>query len=337
MAHSWHNTGGKMATIRKKAGKWQGLIRRSFHKPISKTFISKQDAQRWARETERLIEVGQYVDLSEANKTTLKALLERYEREVSSKKRSSADKYLIKNIMRHEIVSKVLAQISTTDVAKFRDARLETISGSSCNRELSILSDCIKRAINEWGCYIRENPVKANLRCKENNKRNRRLDVGEYEKLMSSCKSNRAFWCPVIDFAIHTGMRRGELLNITWDMVQWDKKFIKLPAHITKTNRDRNVPLQPHAIEILQNLPRSLGGKIFPIGIKNFERSWRAICKRANITGLRFHDLKREAVSRLFEKGLSVSEVQTFVGISFATLSVYTEHNSTTLAEKLAK
>ena len=47
-----------MATIRKKAGKWQGLIRRSFHKPISKTFISKQDAHRWARETQRLIEVG---------------------------------------------------------------------------------------------------------------------------------------------------------------------------------------------------------------------------------------------------------------------------------------
>ena len=80
-----------MATIRKKAGKWQGLIRRSFHKPISKTFISKQDAQRWARETERLIEIGQFVDLSEANKTTLKALLERYERDVSSNNRSSAD------------------------------------------------------------------------------------------------------------------------------------------------------------------------------------------------------------------------------------------------------
>ena len=102
-----------MATIRKKAGKWQGLIRRSFHKPISKTFISKQDAHRWARETERLIEVGQYVDLSEANKTTLKDLLQRYEREVSSKKRSTVDKYLIKNIMRHELVSKVLAHVST--------------------------------------------------------------------------------------------------------------------------------------------------------------------------------------------------------------------------------
>ena len=119
-----------------------------------------------------MIEVGQYVDLSEANKTTLKDLLQRYEREVSSKKRSTVDKYLIKNIMRHELVSKVLAHVSTTDIAKFRDARLETVTGSSVNRELSILSDCIKRAINEWGCYIRENPVKPNLRCKENNRRN---------------------------------------------------------------------------------------------------------------------------------------------------------------------
>jgi integrase len=268
-----------MATIYKKRGKWGAWIRRSFHKPIHKSFISKQDAQRWVRETERLIEVGQFVDLSEANKTTLKALLERYEREVSSKKRSSADKYLIKNIMRHEIVSKVLAHISTTDVAKFRDARLESVTGSSVNRELSVLSDCIKKAINEWGCYIRENPVKANLRCRENNRRNRRLEPGEYDKLMSSCKSNRAFWCPVIDFAIYTGMRRGELLNITWDMVQWDRLFIRIPAKITKTNRDRNVPLQPHAINILRSIPRSVCGKIFPIGIKNFERSWRAICK----------------------------------------------------------
>ena len=303
-----------MATFYKRMGKWGVWIRRSFHKPIHKTFASKQDAQRWARETERLIEVGQFVDLSEANKTTLKDLLGRYESEVSSKKRSTADKYLIKNIMRHEIVSKVLAHVSTTDVAQFRDKRLETVTGSSVNRELSILSDCIKRAINEWGCYIRENPVKANLRCPENNRRNRRLDAGEYDKLMSSCKSNRAFWCPVIDFAIHTGMRRGELLNITWDMVQWDRKFIKLPAKITKTNRDRNVPLQPHAINILNSIPRSLNGKIFPIGIKNFERSWRAICKRAKVSGLRFHDLKREAVSRLFEKGLNPVEVATITG-----------------------
>jgi integrase len=132
-------------------------------------------------------------------------------------------------------------------------------------------------------------------------------------------------------------MRRGELLKITWDMVDINKKIITLPAQLTKTNRTRNVPLQPHAIEILQKMPRSLNGKIFPIGIKNFERSWNSICRKARITGLRFHDLKREAISRLFEKGLSISEVQLFVGNSLSTLSVYTQHDSTTVAQKLAK
>ena len=130
-----------MATISKMRSKWYVQIRRAFHQPIYKSFISKLDAQKWARETERLIEVGQFVDTTEANKTTLKQLIERYEREVSSKKRTSSDKYLIKNIMRHDLVNKVLSHVSSSDIAEFRDKRLETVSGSSVNRELSILSD----------------------------------------------------------------------------------------------------------------------------------------------------------------------------------------------------
>ena len=97
-------------------------------KPFHKTFISKQDAQRWARETERLIETGQFVDMSEANKTTLKQLLERYEREVSSKKRTTTDKYLIRNILTHDFVNKPLSHVSSSDIAEFRDTRLNTIS-----------------------------------------------------------------------------------------------------------------------------------------------------------------------------------------------------------------
>ena len=325
-----------MASITKRSGKWLVSIRRSFHKPVYKVFVSKIDAQRWSRETERLIEMGDFLDTSEANKTSLRTLLERYEREVSSKKRTEQDPYLIKNICKYDFVDKMLTQVSSSDIAAFRDKRLEFVSPSSGNRELSIISHCITIATDEWKCYIRENPVKRTLRLKENPKRIRRLESTEYERLMNSCKSNRAFWCPIIDFAIHTAMRRGELLKATWDMVDLDKKFITLPQVITKTNRVRNVPLQPRALEILQKMPRSLNGRLFPIGLKNFERSWNSICRRADIKGLRFHDLKREAISRLFEKGLSVSEVQLFCGNSLSSLSVYTQHNSTTLADKLA-
>ena len=267
-----------MATIVKKKGKWFVQIRRSFHKPIYKTFLSKIDAQRYARETERLIEIGQFVDTSEASKTSLKQLLERYEREVSSKKRTEQDPYLIRNICKFDFVTKMLTQINSSDIAEFRDARLKSVSASSVNRELSILSHCIDLAINEWKCYIRQNPVTPNLRLKENPSRTRRLLPGEYEKLMQSCKLNYAFWCPIIDFAIHTGMRRGELLQITWDMVHLEKKFITLPPEITKTNKSRNVPLQPKAIQILKEMPRSINGKIFPIGVKIL-KDWNSICR----------------------------------------------------------
>ena len=206
-----------MATITKKKDKWYVQIRRSFHKPIYKSFIAKADALRWSRETERLIEVGEFLDTTEANKTTFRQLLERYEREVSSKKRTKQDKYLIRNICRQPIVHKVLSHVSSSDIAEFRDKRLEAVSASSVNRELSIISDCINKAITEWKCYVKENPVKNNLRLKENPSRTRRLEGNEYQLLMNSCKKNRAFWCPIIDFAIHSCMRRGELLALKWD------------------------------------------------------------------------------------------------------------------------
>ena len=80
-----------------------------------------------------------------------------------------------------------MTHVSSSDIAEFRDARLKTISASSVNRELSIISDTINTAITEWNCYIAESPVKAGLR-KENPKRIRRLKDNEYQLLMNSCK-----------------------------------------------------------------------------------------------------------------------------------------------------
>ena len=97
-----------MATITKKKDKWYVQIRRSFHKPIYKMFSAKADAFRWSREVERSIELGQYVDTTEANKTTLRQLLERYGREVSIKKRSDTEQYQIKNLLTFDFLSHLI-------------------------------------------------------------------------------------------------------------------------------------------------------------------------------------------------------------------------------------
>ena len=67
-------------------------------------------------------------------------------------------------------------------------------------------------------------------------------------------------------------------------------------------------------------------------------KGWRALCRRAGVEGLRWHDLRRESISLLFERGLSISEVQSVSGhLTLQMLSTYTSHEAEQLAIKLKK
>ena len=114
-----------MATIRKKRGKWQVLIRKKFHTPISKTFVTKEDADKYARETEAKIDKGIFVTYEEAQKTKFGELLERYRTEITSKKKSNeTEDYKIKYLQTLPIADSYLISITPTKIAKLRDALL---------------------------------------------------------------------------------------------------------------------------------------------------------------------------------------------------------------------
>ena len=74
---------------------------------------------------------------------------------------------------------------------------------------------------------------------------------------------------------------------------------MEVSAQITKGNRSRTVPLTDKAIEVLNQIPRHIHGKVFPMSLNYHNKGWRALIKRAGIVGLRWHDLRREATSRL--------------------------------------
>ena len=98
------------------------------------------------------------------------------------------------------------------------------------------------------------------------------------------------------------------------------------------------VPLTDKAIAVLKEIPRHISGKVFNMSYNYHNKGWRALCKRAGIVGLRWHDLRRESISRLFERGLSLSEVQSISGhMTLQMLSTYTQHDAETLAIKLKK
>lgn len=335
-----------MGSIVRQSGKYKAVVRRKGHRHIYEIFDKLSDARSFINKVESDIQQKKFKDISEAANTSLRIVLHRYIREkLQHKQDKKRERSKFNVILRHDIVKRMLAELRTSDFAKYRDQRLELgITNSTINRELSSMRVAIQTSIDEWDCWIPENPVKSSVKLTENPARERRLEAGEYEKLMIACKRNTKwsspsiYWCPAINFAIETAMRLSEQMLLNWKHVDMEKRTAFLPAEITKTKRSRTVPLTDTALAVLKEIPRHIQGKVFPMSLNYHNRGWRALCKRAGITGLMWRDLRREATSRLFERGLSITEVQSITGhAGLDILTTYTNHPAEILAEKLKK
>ena len=132
-------------------------------------------------------------------------------------------------------------------------------------------------------------------------------------QLLNACNQSKCIWLkPLFCLAVETGMRRGELLSLTRDMINLNKKIIFLKN--TKNGSARTVPLSEKAIHEIKSLPVSFNRKIFPISVSSFRFYWKQAKNRAKIEDFRFHDSRHEAISRFFEKGLSIPEVALISG-----------------------
>ena len=326
--------------IRKRLGKYFVEIKRQGHKNIYKTFNQKSDAMKWGRSVELQLDQSRYRDTSNASKTTLLSVMERHLKErlrvVRAPKKEQSRFNVIK---KHDIVKRSLSSLTPQIFARYRDERMDDgISNSTICRELSFMSIAIKKAIRFYNCWLPEHPIPNDIKPKENPPRNRRLQEGEFEKLMQHCKTKRnSYWCSMIEFAIETAMRLNEQLTLKWDQVDLKKMMITILAEHSKTGVERKIPLTPRAIQILNEIPRHINGRVFPVSLNNFQRAWRSITRNAEIKNLHWHDLRREACSRLMEQGLSISEVQMFTGHKTLSLMLqtYSQHNPSVVAKKL--
>lgn len=119
-------------------------------------------------------------------------------------------------------------------------------------------------------------------------------------KMKARHRRNGRFWA-VVGFAMETAMRRGELLKLRWEHVDLELGCLDLPGSITKNNRPRLVPLTVRALRILRTQPRA-GDGVFPITEETLDQAFVRARQRAGAPDLRFHDLRHEATSRLFER-----------------------------------
>ena len=303
-----------MATIRRRKSTWQAQIRRQGHTRLSRTFRLRADAELWARQAEAELDRGELpVDSRLLRSHTLADLLKRYAAEVVPRKRSAdREVYMLRVILRHSIARVSLQRLTATEIAKYRDHRLSLVKGDTVRRELAIVRHCIEVARNEWGFLLPSNPVQQVKMPRAGNPRERRAHPGELEKLLTACEASRCRWLPaVIQLAVETGMRRSELLAMRWDDLDLEARTVLLRN--TKNGFPRTVPLSTRALNVIKGTPRC-GTTVFTISANALRLAWERLRRRAGVLGLRFHDLRHEAVSRFFERGLNVPEVAMISG-----------------------
>jgi integrase len=281
---------------------WQAKIRKKGFPPVSKTFLRRADAEAWAKDQEVAMQRGLWRDTSEAEATTLGETLERYLREVTPRKKGAKrEAARIKVWLERPIAKRSLASIRGSDIAAFRDAeRRRGLAENSIRIEIALLSHVFEVARREWGMEGLQNPCRTIRLPGGSKRRERRLEGDEETRLLDAigkAMPRSPGMRALLVVAIETGMRQGELLRLRWSDVDLARRVAHLDD--TKSGDPRDVPLSLRAIEALRGLPRRIDGRVFGITQDRLIRGFARACGLAEIDGLKFHDLRHEAASRL--------------------------------------
>ena len=326
-----------MATLRKRSnGHWQARVRKA-NQSITKTFINKVDAERWAKQIEVEMQKGSYTNLVLAERTTFAEIIERYIVEVLPTMRGGkADFIRLKALARRPIAKLNMVALTPQKIAQHRDERLKEIAPATVIRELSYFSSIITYARKEWGINI-NNPVALVARPKNPQGRSRILDAAETNALFEALRptGRRSIWMlPLVRLALETAMRRSELLGLRWEHIDIVRRTIFL--QLTKNGTSRTVPLSTHAIYILTEMPRNIDGRVFPVTHEVVSQAFNRARKQAGVKNIRFHDLRHMAITKLAEKLPNLIELSAVSGHkSLAMLKRYYHPKPELLAEKL--
>ena len=270
---------------------------------MSKSFSKHGDAKRWAIETELKIR-REDAGITKIKYPSFSEIGTRYIADVSMTKRGFInERNIIKSFMKEAWSEYPLNKVTPEVIAKYRDKLLNTISGTSINRKLDVISTIFTTCKKEWG-YPVSNPVLSIRRPKKEEPRNRRLTDEELERLIKgnhACEMMRS----IIQIMLETGMRSGEVIRISHDHLKGSTLFIP----VTKTT-PRTIPLTKKAVELIKDAKLPFNTSVDAIG-KKFAR----LCKHYDIKDAVLHDLRHNSLTNFMRiKKLDVPSTMLIAG-----------------------
>lgn len=314
-----------MASIRKFRDKWRVEIRRQGNKPMSKMFSTKGAASKWARETETALETG---DIHNLTNKTVADLIGRYLEEFPD---TITYEKTVLEFWAGQIGRVKLSQLRKAHIVEARKSltkkKVKTgpskgrpLSNASVNRRVALLSRVCSKAIEEWD-WMRDNPCHVRS-LTEDNERDRLLTDAERTALAAALlshpeKSLRGF----VLVAEATGMRAGEIRNLTWRDVDVDTGLIQIRK--SKNNEKRAVAVGGKALEWLKAWKHekalTFGGHIFGnsktnTAPYNYRVHWGEVKATAGIEDFRFHDLRHGFVTAALSANMNPVMVQLVSG-----------------------
>lgn len=306
-----------MARIaQRKNGKWQAKIERVGWPGQSKTFQTKTDAEKWARATEREMDIGAFIKRDDAERTTFAVAAKRFESEVLPTKRGGAQDLMRLRRLVERFGQYSLASITSAMLAVYRDERLKAVSGQTVVHELGMMSRVFKACAMDWGIALPGgNPASLVRKPVVANARSRVFEPGEENLLMAALLGCKSPWPHAAAFlAIETAGRQSELLSLRWKEVDLVKRTARLRGvggRVTKSGDEyRDVPLSSRAVELLASLPRITKNKVAPINQK----------KEVAITSGRVLPITQNALQLSFERALARGRQKHIHGLLEASL-----------------
>lgn len=333
-----------MANITKiegvKGTTYRALIRLKGYPTQSATFARLTDAKKWVQDTESAIRDGRHFKTAEAKRHNVGDMIDKYIEDIVPGKKDQVNTTGQLLYWKEQIGSKLLADITTPLLVGIRDRLLKepytttrkagesvitterTRSAATVNRYLAAFGHCLTIAETQWG-WLESNPMKNVKKQDEPQGRVRFLSDDERERLLAACQSSgNPLLFTVVVLALSTGMRQGEILNLTWEDVDFVNQRITL--HDTKNGERRAVHLAGKALGLLQELKekrlRDGSNLVFPgtaalnRGPASIRTAWMSALKKAEVDNFKFHDLRHSAASYLAMNGAPLLDIAAILG-----------------------
>ena len=250
---------------------------------------------------------GRYFDAVKAKKLTFRELVEKY----MQKYQKSRDHCTVKQLL-PVFGDMFLAAITTEKVSDYREERLKRVKPATVYMELALMRRMFNVAIKEWE-WLRDNPVsRLSFAVGNQNARDRWL-TDEEEQGLLACTASHSWLKNLTVFALHTGMRRGEILNLKWQDVDFKRRIVTVVK--SKNGEKRAIPMTGTLHDVLKSMTvRHISGRVFPVSKGSLYYAFNCATSKAGVKNFRFHDLRHTFATRLVQRSIDLYRVKELLG-----------------------